>query len=135
LKKKVGRPKSIQNQGTFLINIDRNRFDEFKALCEKKKMSTAEYIRSLIVDELEKNAIGLVNPININYGESFKPMRQMKLTHYKDDRQIKPLIDDASKTKDGLRIMNYLFKRGYEMVHMELEYIETGRKIYRPARI
>jgi hypothetical protein len=68
-KTRVGRPREVKGVGKpTMLYLDETRLSDFKKLCEEQfGISTSEGIRQLMEQELEKNAIGLVNPIAVNF--------------------------------------------------------------------
>jgi hypothetical protein len=65
-----------------LISTERDRFKEFQQLCDKESKSVSLKLKEMIEQELEKNVMGLHNPIAINFA---RPCANNSLDYYIDN--------------------------------------------------
>jgi hypothetical protein len=72
-KNRTGRPREVKGGGSAMtLYMDGDITRDFKKLCQEHNISLSEGIRQLMTQELEKNAVGLENPIAVNYDFSAK---------------------------------------------------------------
>jgi hypothetical protein len=68
--------KDYHNRLPILISVEKDRWRDFQELCDRERKSYSFKLNELMEDELEKNAIGVCNPIKIRYGkEQHKPIQ------------------------------------------------------------
>ena len=66
-----------RNIHRFNVNIEKDRFNDFKDLCWEERKSISDKINELIIETVEKKALGDQTPINVSYGkEQEKPLQQ-----------------------------------------------------------
>lgn len=57
----------FHDRNQMLISVERDLAEEFKTLCDKERKSISLKFKELMEEEIQKNEIGHVNPISIEY--------------------------------------------------------------------
>lgn len=122
----MGRPREVKGGGcamTFYLND--SRVNDFRELCKKHGISVSEGLRQLMEQELEKNEIGAINPINIQYGlraiSVSKPGITIPLDAWIDVDEAKTIMNAAVKHDQHLAFANI------RKVFQQLQLKTTGK--------
>ena len=59
--------KSFRDRSQVLLSVEKDRWKDFTELCDKERKSTSFKFDEMLSEELQKNALGLENPIGIAY--------------------------------------------------------------------
>ncbi|HSX48667.1 MAG TPA: hypothetical protein VLE44_00215 [Candidatus Saccharimonadales bacterium] len=64
------RPRTYHDRTSTSLSFEKQMLNEFLELCRTERKSISEKVTEMIQQELEKNVIGLNNPINVGYQDS-----------------------------------------------------------------
>jgi hypothetical protein len=68
----LGASKKYRHRLYVGFNFEQDRIKEFEDLCWRERKTMSDKLNEMISEQLEKNAVGLNNPIKISYGETNK---------------------------------------------------------------
>ena len=63
------RRKDYRDRQPVTISLEKERYRDFTDLCDKERKSISFKFSEMVEEELQKNAVGEVNPIRIRYVE------------------------------------------------------------------
>lgn len=61
------RPKTYHDRTSTSVSFEKQLLNEFNELCVKERKTLSEKIGELVQEQLEKNAVGISNPIGLRY--------------------------------------------------------------------
>ena len=63
----MARPKEYRTRIAATLNFEMNVYEEFQDLCKKEEISVSKRLQDIMVEEIQKNALGSHNPIGVLY--------------------------------------------------------------------
>lgn len=66
------RPKTYHDRTSTSLSFEKQMLNEFMELCWRERKTVSEKVTEMMQQELQKNVMGLTNPIKISYGETNK---------------------------------------------------------------
>jgi len=113
--------------------MEKDLMEEFQKLCDTEGKSMSLKIHEIMAEELQKkNALGLVNPINISFNNNIKLGHIEPLDKYLEDRSVSSADywRDYFRKKDSYEdVMKYeaLSLTIHKQAKNRANYLKTGR--------
>ena len=108
----------------FSFNTDRDLLDQAQQAAKSKGLTTSEYLTILMREDIQKNLMGLNNPLNLSYTNNincFKPQILIPLDRFIESKEARTITNTVVTNQRHTGFANT------KKIYQQFQIITTGK--------